>query len=665
MKQLWTILLVLACAQASFGQPPDTLWTRTFGGPGDENVGRCDLEKTLDGALLLANMDSMVKIDLWGNVLWARATNNGAFAVKNASGGGYVLAGRRLTPWNIARGFKVDLNGIIVWDQIWDIGCWQQLLLDVVEADNGDFVFAGRTDCAGTPYNNFYVVRTSSDGGLLWQVSYPASSYGAARLCKTNDGGFLIVGTEMIYGSPPAGMHLHRIDSIGGTVWERDYSAGSTSTGEAILACGDGTYVVAGMNSDQGAGGQDMWLLKINGAGDTLWSRIYGGSANDVAHDVKMTSDGGFVIVGSTESYGAGGKDIYVVRTDAAGNLIWSQTYGGSADDEAHAVQVLPDRSFAISGNTWSFGAGGMDNYLVKTGPEGPNVGYVTLISSGPPDWGYRLHHVSGSLSRLVFTNFCSGTIGSVGGNAAAVGWAVANYSDSIVFTTSTPLTSGMIDTFWLSHPTCSDHVTWTAGDSSGTIEGPLPVELTTFEAIAGEGQVTLRWRTESELDNNHFVLYKRKVGEDIFRKLTEIPGHGTTTEPHDYEFVDRFVQNSVTYEYQISDVDITGREIIHEQIVSATPSRTIAPLDFALCPNYPNPFNPTTTIRYDVKETGIVSLKLFDLLGREVATLVYSSVPAGSYSIDWDAGHLPSGLYLCRMEAERFVETRKMVLLK
>jgi hypothetical protein len=65
------------------------------------------------------------------------------------------------------------------------------------------------------------------------------------------------------------------------------------------------------------------------------------------------------------------------------------------------------------------------------------------------------------------------------------------------------------------------------------------------------------------------------------------------------------------------------------------------------------------------VKETGIVSLKLFDLLGREVATLVYSSVPAGSYSIDWDAGHLPSGLYLCRMEAERFVETRKMVLLK
>ncbi|MFH1011189.1 MAG: T9SS type A sorting domain-containing protein, partial [bacterium] len=294
-----------------------------------------------------------------------------------------------------------------------------------------------------------------------------------------------------------------------------------------------------------------------------------------------------------------------------------------------------------------------------------PNLGFVTLISPGPTDWAYRLHWISGSLSRLVFTNFCSGTIGSVGGNAEAVGWTVANYSDSIVFTTSTPLASGTIDTFWLSHPYCSDYVTWTAGDSSGMIEGPLPVELTTFQAFASDGQVTLQWRTESELDNSHFVLYKRKVGEEVFRKLTEIPGHGTTTEPHAYEFVDRFVQNGLTYEYRISDVDITGRETIHEQIISATPTRDAVPLEFALHPNFPNPFNPTTTIRCDVKERGLVSLKVFDLLGREVVTLVNGDIPAGTHTIVWDASGLPSGVYLCRMEAERFQETRKMVLLK
>jgi hypothetical protein len=193
----------------------------------------------------------------------------------------------------------------------------------------------------------------------------------------------------------------------------------------------------------------------------------------------------------------------------------------------------------------------------------------------------------------------------------------------------------------------------------------PLPVELTTFQAFAGDGQVTLCWRTESESDNSHFVLYKRKAGEEIFHELTEVPGHGTTTEPHDYEYVDRFVRNGITYDYQISDVDITGRETIHEQIASATPSAAVVPTDFALYAPYPNPFNPATTIRYDVKETGLVTLKVFDLLGREVTTLVHRTLPAGSYSIVWDGSGLPSGIYLCRMESKGFQETRKIVLLK
>jgi predicted outer membrane repeat protein len=295
------------------------------------------------------------------------------------------------------------------------------------------------------------------------------------------------------------------------------------------------------------------------------------------------------------------------------------------------------------------------------------NVAWIELVSPGPPNWGYRLHCESGYVEKVAFRNFCPGTTPSLT-EMAACNWTIETVSpDSIVFIAKVALTDHMggDETFWLFHPYCSDYVTWMAGDSSGMIEGPLPVELTTFQAFAGDGQVALRWRTESELDNDHFLLYKRKAGEGIFRVLTQIPGHGTTTEPHDYDYVDRFVQNSIAYEYQISDVDITGRETIHEQIVSATPSRSIAPLDFALYSNYPNPFNPTTTIRYDMKENGLVSLRIFDLLGREVVTLVNGQISAGTHTVVWDATGLPSGVYLCRMEAERFVETRKMMLLK
>jgi len=293
------------------------------------------------------------------------------------------------------------------------------------------------------------------------------------------------------------------------------------------------------------------------------------------------------------------------------------------------------------------------------------NAGYVTLISPGPPDWGYRLHWISGSLSRLVFTNFCSGTEGSVSGDAGAAGWTATNYSDSIVFATALPLTSGSIETFWLSHPYCSDVVTWTAGDSSGTVEGPLPVELTTFQAFDGDGQVTLRWHTASEQDNDHFLLYKRRSGQENFHMLAEIQGQGTTTEPHDYEYLDQWVQNGVTYEYRISDVDIAGHETFYEQIISATPRPDAVPLEYALHPNWPNPFNPTTTIRYDVKENGVISLKIFDLLGREVATLADRDHTPGSYTITWNATGFPSGIYLCRMEAQGFAQVRKLLLVK
>ncbi|MBM3324144.1 MAG: T9SS type A sorting domain-containing protein, partial [Calditrichaeota bacterium] len=386
-----------------------------------------------------------------------------------------------------------------------------------------------------------------------------------------------------------------------------------------------------------------------------LWANIpeqifldYGGTVQVTYSDIQ----GGWPGTGNINAdplFVSGADSPYYLSQLVAGQAVQSPCV--DAGDPSSPVTEGTTRTDGVQ-DTWPVDMG----YHYRTFTSPPiNVGFVTLIHPGPTDWGYRLHHVSGSPSRLVFTSFCPGTIGFVGGNAEAAGWTVANYNDSIVFTTSTPLTSGTIDTFWLSHPYCSDYVTWTAGDSSGTIEGPLPVELTTFQAIAGDGQVTLRWRTESELDNDHFVLYKRKAGEEGFGVLARIPGHGTTTERHAYHYVDRFVQNGITYQYRLSDVDMTGRKTIHEQIVSATPNAAAIPMEFALHAPYPNPFNPVTAIHYDVKEPGLVSVKVFDLLGREVATLVHGTVSAGSHAIVWDAGDLPSGVYLCRMEAEGF----------
>jgi hypothetical protein len=683
MRGILGILLVLVPVLA-VANAPDTLWTRTYGGENRDIA--YSLQQTADGGYIMAGETYslgaggadfyLVKTDSTGDTLWTRtyggSGSDGAREVQQTTDGGYIVAG---TTGSFGAGstdfylVRTNSSGDTLWTRTYG-GTYDESAYSVQQTSDGGYIIAG-SRWGGT---EFYVVKTDGAGNVTWTRTYWGSEWGsfARSVRQTTDGGYIVAGTTMASDMSLC-FFVVRTNGQGDTLWTRAYGCGQASA-YSVQQTADGGYIVGGATAF--GEGWDSDLVKIDAQGDTLWTRTYDGLsgddnwADDWAYSVQQTADGGYILAGETAPFPTDVRDMLLVRTDSDGDTLWTRTCGGGSDDGAYSVQQTADGGVIAAGYTYSFGAGNADCYLVKIGPEHSsagmgNRGYVTLISPGPPDWGYQLHRTSGSLSRLVFTNFCSGTVGSVSGRAAAAGWTAVSYPDSIVFTTGTPFTVGAIETFWLSHPYCSDYVSWAAGDSSGTIEGPLPVELTTFEAIAGNEQVTLCWRTESELDNSHFVLYKRKAGEEVFGKLAEIPGHGTTTEPHDYEYVDRFVRNGLTYEYQISDVDLTGRETVHEQIALATPSAAIVPTEFALHAPYPNPFNPTTTIRYDVKETGLVSVRVFDLLGREVATLVHDIVPPGSYSVDWDATHLPSGFYLCQMETGEFMQVRKLVLLK
>jgi len=713
MKQLWTILLMLALAQASFGQLSGPL--SGILGPGTYHVVGTISINSGDGLRLMHGttfiFDGSYPFNIYG-ILLAEGTGSDSIVfttdpVANPNRwrglrfGGSGSSGSRLAYCLIEKGLSGSGGGVCCYDST--LPSFTNCKINGNSADQGGGVHC---NTSSPTFSNCTISGNSagSGGGVFCIGNYSpvftnctisgnSTDYTGGGVCcdeysspsLTN---CTISGNSAGYGS---GVYcslysmpiFNNCTLVGNSA---SWSGGGVSCSPFSLptftnctVSGNSAYYSAGGvycsycspqftnctfsgNSAPTGGGVYCETSSLSFANCILWGNTpsqistYQSSPSVTYSDVQ----GGWSGTGNIDANprfvsGPGGP--YYLSQIIAGQGVQSP-----------CVDAGDPSSPVIEGTTRTDGI--QDAWPVDMGYHYPAVsapprGFVELIQPGPTDWSYRLHWVSGFLSRLVFTNFCSGTIGSVGGNAEAARWTVAIYTDSIVFATSTPLTSGTIDTFWLSHPYCSDYVTWQAGDSSGTIEGPLPVELTTFQAIAGDGQVMLRWRTESELDNNHFVLYKRKAGEEIFRKLTEIPGHGTTTEAHDYDYVDRFVQNSITYEYRISDVDITGRETIHEQIVSATPSRDMTPLDFALYPNYPNPFNPTTTIRYDVKETGPVSLKVFDLLGREVVTLVNGKMPAGSYTVIWDATGLPSGVYLCRMEAERFIETRKMVLVK
>ena len=190
-------------------------------------------------------------------------------------------------------------------------------------------------------------------------------------------------------------------------------------------------------------------------------------------------------------------------------------------------------------------------------------------------------------------------------------------------------------------------------------LEPATAIELAGFQAAAGDGQVILTWRTAAEINSHSFNIYSN--GE----RIAAVPAFG---DAHDYIYVDRDVTNDVSYSYQLSDVDLSGAETLHPVVCSVTP--TALPVTYSLSQNYPNPFNPTTEISYGLPVQTYVTLKIYNLLGQEVVTLVDGQRSAGRHTTSWNAldehgAVVASGIYFYRLETTDFSTTRKMVFMK
>jgi predicted secreted protein len=159
--------------------------------------------------------------------------------------------------------------------------------------------------------------------------------------------------------------------AMGTTTWEKIFGGSGNDSGNSVQQTSDGGYIIAGYTESYGAGGQDAWLIKTDANGNKLWDKTFGGSSNDWAISVQQTSDGGYIIAGGTESYGAGGQDAWLIKTDANGNKLWDKTFGGSKLDRATCVQQTSDGGYIVAGYTESYGAGGLDAWLIKTDANG------------------------------------------------------------------------------------------------------------------------------------------------------------------------------------------------------------------------------------------------------------------------------------------------------
>ena len=193
-----------------------------------------------------------------------------------------------------------------------------------------------------------------------------------------------------------------------------------------------------------------------------------------------------------------------------------------------------------------------------------------------------------------------------------------------------------------------------------GTGELALPVTLTFFTAELNRGMVVLSWRTESETNNSYFKIYRN---DEV---IATIDGAGTTSEPHDYTYIDKNVIPGVAFTYVLSDIDHGGNERIYQdQTVTVMLNETISEQDFEILEIYPNPFNPSTTIKYRLHVNSDIQIDIYDQNGRLIQTLVDQYLVKGNYETEFDGTEFPSGVYFVTLKAGNYLENKKIVLLK
>ena len=304
-----------------------------------------------------------------------------AHSVAQSADGGFVIAGEtRSYGAGFQDGWLVKLNadGVQQWSRTFG-GSEDDILYAVQTTSDGGYVLAGETHSFGgstEDSSSFWLIRTDSEGALVWQRTYgtsdvsvtpPVRNSDAARAVRqTADGGFVLAGSST--GSGGTSVRLVRTDSEGGLLWSRNLDGLSGAVAYDIAATPDG-LVIAGSTSS-GNSGSDAFLVLTDNSGNPQWSRTYGGSYNDEARSLALTEDGGFALGGFTWSSGAGQSDFWLLRTDSSGEQQWERSFGGVLRDSAHSLTGTTDGGFALAGWSESF-RGGDRFWVLKTDADG------------------------------------------------------------------------------------------------------------------------------------------------------------------------------------------------------------------------------------------------------------------------------------------------------
>jgi len=366
----------------SNGDEGATEWNQTFGRTG-EDEGYC-VEQTSDGGYIITGSitDSfgaggfnvwLIKTYPNGTEEWNQ-TYGGTdydmgYSVEQTSDGGYIITG--FTDSFGAGGFNVWLiktypNGTEEWNQTYggtdlDEGlCVEQTIPD------GGYIITGSTNSfsVGGGDDDVWLIKTYPNGTEEWNQTYGRTDDEKGKgVEQTSDGGYIITGWTRSFGDGDE-VWLIKTYPNGTEEWNQTYGRTGNEWGYCVeQTTPDGGYIISGWTNSFGDG-SEVWLIKTNANGDTIWNQTYGGTGSEDGRCVEQTADGGYIITGGTTSFGD--PDVWLLKTDANGNEVWNQTYGRADQDWAWCVEQTSDGGYIITGYTESYGAGDIDVWLIK-----------------------------------------------------------------------------------------------------------------------------------------------------------------------------------------------------------------------------------------------------------------------------------------------------------
>ncbi|MCH2023262.1 MAG: hypothetical protein MK207_12355, partial [Saprospiraceae bacterium] len=214
----------------------------------------------------------------------------------------------------------------------------------VQQTTDGGYIITGKNESYYFGISDVYLIKTDNNGGHQWSKTFGGYSYDEGTSVQlTTDGGYIITGYTNSFGNGGSDVYLIKTDNNGGQKWSRNFGGTGSENGQSVQQTTDAGYIITGSTNSFGNGGSDVYLIKTDDLGIEQWTKTYGGIGYDIGRSVQQTTDGGCIITGSTNSFGNGGSDVYLIKTDDNGVEQWTKTFGGTDNDYGRSVQQTTD----------------------------------------------------------------------------------------------------------------------------------------------------------------------------------------------------------------------------------------------------------------------------------------------------------------------------------